>query len=56
MRHLSETVHVRCGGGAVPAPAQFLWRGRFYVVRDLLARWLERSSWWEQAVVSAVHG
>ena len=56
MRHLSETVHVRCAGGAVPAPAQFLWRGRFYVVRDVLARWRERSSWWEQAGVAAVHG
>ena len=28
------------------APAQFLWRGRLFVVRDVLAHWLEAGAWW----------
>ncbi|PPK95253.1 hypothetical protein CLV92_10674 [Kineococcus xinjiangensis] len=57
MRRFAEAVHVRTGvvGGTAPAPAQFLWRGRFYVVHDVLACWRERSAWWE-ASVAAVHG
>ncbi len=27
-------------------PAQFLWRGRLYVVRSVIAHWIESSSWW----------
>ena len=27
-------------------PAQFLWRGRLYVVRAVVAHWIESSSWW----------
>lgn len=29
-----------------PAPAQFLWRGRLYVVRAVLAHWVELGTWW----------
>jgi hypothetical protein len=29
-------------------PAQFLWRGRLYVVRDVLAHWVEVGAWWRQ--------
>jgi hypothetical protein len=43
--------------GEVPdAPVQFVWRGRLYVVREVLSRWRERSAWWEHAAVAAVHG
>jgi len=28
------------------APAQFLWRGRLYLVRDVLAHWVEIGAWW----------
>lgn len=35
-------------------PAQFLWRGRLYVVREVLARWTEAGSWWRSAAVSAL--
>ena len=58
MRRFAEAVHVRTGvvGGTAPAPAQFLWRGRFYVVHDVLACWRERSAWWEHASVAAIHG
>jgi hypothetical protein len=31
------------------APEQFLWRGRLYVVRAVLARWTETGRWWRGA-------
>jgi Family of unknown function (DUF6504) len=30
-------------------PAEFLWRGRLYVVRAVLARWVETGAWWQAA-------
>ena len=27
-------------------PDQFLWRGRLYVVREVLAHWVESGGWW----------
>ena len=30
-------------------PAEFLWRGRLYVVRDVLAHWVETGVWWRPA-------
>ena len=35
-------------------PAQFLWRGRLYVVREVLARWTESGGWWRTAAVQAL--
>ncbi len=29
-----------------PVPEQFLWHGRLYLVREVLARWTESGSWW----------
>ena len=29
-------------------PAAFLWRGRFYAVRVVLARWVETGAWWQR--------
>ena len=40
--------------GLGPEPAQFLWRGRLYVVREVLARWTEAGGWWEGGVVQAL--
>jgi hypothetical protein len=31
---------------AGPVPEQFLWRGRRYVVREVLARWTASGAWW----------
>lgn len=28
----------------------FLWRGRLYAVRDVVDRWTERRSWWQDPV------
>lgn len=40
--------------GAGLEPAQFLWRGRLYVVREVLARWTESGGWWRTAAVRAL--
>ncbi|WP_205709792.1 DUF6504 family protein [Kineococcus siccus] len=58
VRRFSDTIHVRSGvlDGTEGAPVQFLWRGRLYVVRDVLSHWRERSAWWEHSAVAAVHG
>ena len=37
-------------------PASFLWRGRLYVVRDVLGHWRENTSWWASPAARAVHG
>lgn len=43
MRSYGDPVQVRRGADA---PDQFLWRGRLYVVRDVLAHWVETGCWW----------
>ena len=30
------------------APAHFVWRGRHYTVRQVLARWIRTGAWWQQ--------
>lgn len=35
-------------------PAQFLWRGRFYLVQEVLARWTESGQWWRTDAVRAL--
>ena len=35
------------------APEQFLWRGRLYLVREILACWTEAGQWWAAAAVRA---
>ena len=32
-----------------PAPSAFLWRGRLYVVREVIGHWRERRAWWREA-------
>jgi hypothetical protein len=38
------------------APAEFLWRGRLYVVRDVLDHWVEAGAWWRAAPARALLG
>lgn len=40
--------------GAGLEPSQFLWRGRLYLVRDVLARWTESGGWWRTPEVRAL--
>jgi len=37
-----------------PEPAQFLWRGRLHVVREVLASWTEAGGWWRTAALRAL--
>ncbi len=47
MRQYVEPVEVRRGRvGDVEGPTQFVWRQRLYLVRDVLACWVESSCWW----------
>ena len=34
----------------------FLWRGRLYVVREVLGHWRDRREWWATAAARALHG
>jgi hypothetical protein len=40
-----DAVEVRPDVGG-QRPSQFLWRGRLYVVRAVLAHWVEVGAWW----------
>lgn len=37
-------------------PAEFVWRGRLYVIRGVLAHWVETAPWWSTRRSSAVDG
>ena len=39
---------------AGPVPDQFWWRGRLYLVREVLARWTESGSWWRGRGIRAL--
>lgn len=45
VRRYDDPVEVRPVSGS-DRPGQFLWRGRLYVVRDVLAHWVEVGAWW----------
>lgn len=45
VRRYDDPVEVRPVAGS-GRPGQFLWRGRLYVVRDVLAHWVEVGAWW----------
>ncbi|MBE3076476.1 MAG: hypothetical protein IMZ75_16340, partial [Actinobacteria bacterium] len=53
VRRYEEPIEVRAGVGGVdpdPSPSAFLWRGRLYVVRDVIGHWRERKAWWRGAL------
>ncbi len=50
-RRYAEPVDVLRGDDA---PAQFLWRSRLYVVRAVLAHWVEAGGWWTRPVSVAL--
>ena len=33
-----------------PPPQAFVWRGRLYVVRQVIGHWRERRPWWREAL------
>ena len=50
MRQYDDPVEVRRGQSE--GPDQFLWRGRLWKVRAVLAHWVETGPWWQQATPS----
>ena len=63
MRRYADPVEVRQGPvdasdpqGAPEGPQQFLWRGRLWKVRAVLAHWVETGPWWQSTDVRAVIG
>lgn len=56
-RLYAEPVEVRTRPEAAgPVPEQFLWRGRRYVVREVLARWTAAGSWWRGSAQGTAQG
>jgi uncharacterized protein DUF6504 len=67
MRRYADPVEVRQGPlesdarglgahGADEGPQQFLWRGRLWKVRTVLAHWVETGPWWQSTGARAVIG
>src|SRR5690606_37696221 len=60
MRRYADPVEVRRGPlgdhGATEGPQQFLWRGRLWKVRAVLAHWVETGPWWQLTSARAVIG
>ena len=52
-RLYAEEVDVRRGDDA---PEQFLWHDRLYLVRAVLAHWVESGRWWRRAQLSLDEG
>lgn len=53
MRRYDDTVDVRRRDDV---PAEFLWRGRIYLVREVLSHWVETGAWWRTPAAAAVYG
>ena len=50
MRQYDDPIDVRRGLVAgLDAPEQFVWRGRLWVVREIIAHWVRTGAWWEQS-------
>ena len=61
MRRYDDPVDVRKGQVSGPGhvgegPEQFLWRGRLWQVRSVLAHWVETGPWWTSNGARAVIG
>ena len=58
MRRYDDPVEVRKGpiDNDEEGPEQFLWRGKLWKVRAVLAHWVETGSWWQSADARAVIG
>ena len=52
MRRYDDPVDVRRRD---EVPVEFLWRGRLYVVRDVLSHWVETGAWWRAAGVRSAY-
>jgi hypothetical protein len=46
LRRYDDPVEVR--RGETEGPDQFLWRGRLWQVREVVAHWVETGAWWSR--------
>lgn len=53
VRRYAEAVLVRHQGGR---PEQFVWRERRYLVREVLAHWVDADPWWTSSRVARPAG
>jgi hypothetical protein len=57
MRRYDDPVETRMGQvSGQEGPEQFLWRGRLWKVRAVLAHWVETGPWWQSVGARAVIG
>ena len=50
MRQYGDLIDVRRGIVAGhDAPEQFVWHGRLWVVREIIAHWVRTGAWWERS-------
>ena len=57
MRRYDDPVETRMGQvSGTDGPEQFLWRGRLWKVRAVLAHWVETGPWWQSGSARAVIG
>ena len=57
MRRYDDPVETRMGlVSGVEGPEQFLWRGRLWKVRAVIAHWVETGPWWQAGGARAVIG
>jgi uncharacterized protein DUF6504 len=57
MRRYDDPVETRMGlVSGVEGPEQFLWRGRLWKVRAVIAHWVETGPWWQSGSARAVIG
>lgn len=55
-RSFDEVVHVKVAEGGSGEPSAFVWRGRLFVVREVLATWSARLPWWQGVAARALRG
>lgn len=57
MRRYDDPVETRMGlVSGMEGPEQFLWRGRLWKVRAVVAHWVETGPWWQSGGARAVIG
>jgi hypothetical protein len=57
MRRYDDPVETRMGlVSGMEGPEQFLWRGRLWKVRAVIAHWVETGPWWQSNGARAVIG
>ena len=57
MRRYDDPVETRMGlVSGMEGPEQFLWRGRLWKVRAVIAHWVETGPWWQSGGSRAVIG